>query len=52
MAVELRQRTATDLAALISAGEVSVCEVIDAHLDRIDNENNRCNATIKCVTDR
>jgi len=48
---ELWQRDATDLAALIAAGDVSACEVIDAHLDRIDHVNNHCNAITMVLAD-
>lgn len=41
---ELWQRSATELAAAIAAGEVSSREVIDAHLGRIDAVNGRLNA--------
>lgn len=41
---QLWQRTATDLADLIATGEVSSREVVDAHLDRIEQVNGRLNA--------
>lgn len=41
---QLWQRTALELADLIASGDVSSREVIDAHLDRIDEVNPRLNA--------
>jgi amidase len=41
---ELHARTATELAALIRAGEVSSREVVEAHLARIEAVNGRINA--------
>lgn len=40
----LWQRTALDLAELIASGDVSSREVVDAHLQRIDEVNPRLNA--------
>lgn len=41
---ELWKHTALELASSIAAGDVSSREVIDAHLDRIDEVNGRLNA--------
>ena len=44
MAGHLWKRTANDLAQMIAAGEVSSLEVVNAHLDRINEVNGRLNA--------
>jgi len=44
---ELWAHTATELAAMIAAGDVSSREVVDAHLDRIDAVNPRLNAIVR-----
>ena len=49
-APDLCTRTAIDLAALIARGEVSAVEVLDAHLDWIDQRNAELNAI--CTLDR
>ncbi len=41
---ELWKRNALELGGLIAAGDVSSREVVDAHLDRIDEVNGRLNA--------
>lgn len=48
----LWQRAATELSALISTGEVSAREVIDAHLDRIEEVNCHCNAVTVVLADQ
>ena len=49
---ELCTKTASQLAALIAAGETSSTEVVEAHLDRIDEVNGHCNAiTIVLATE-
>lgn len=48
---ELWQRTALDLAALIADGDVSSREVVDAHLDRVSQVNDRLNAVTVDLTD-
>ncbi|MCS5685973.1 MAG: amidase family protein, partial [Acidimicrobiales bacterium] len=51
MAEDLWKRTANDLAQLIAAGEVSSLEVVDAHLDRIEEVNGWLNAVTRVLTD-
>ena len=51
MDVELWQRTATELAVLIASGEASSREVVDAHLGRIDEVNDHCNAVVRVLAD-
>ncbi len=51
MAEDLWRRTANDLAQLIAAGEVSSLEVVDAHLDRIEEVNGWLNAVTRVLTD-
>ncbi len=41
---ELYRLSATELAALIGAGEISSREVVDAHLERIERVNGQVNA--------
>lgn len=45
-AAELWQRSAGELAALVQVGDVSAAEVLEAHLDRIEEVNPRLNAVI------
>ena len=49
-APDLCTRTAVDLAALLARGEVSAVEVLDAHLEWIDQRNPALNAI--CTLDR
>ncbi len=49
-APDLCTRTAVDLAGLLARGEVSAVEVLDAHLDWIDERNPELNAI--CTLDR
>ena len=51
MAEDLWKWTANDLAQLIAAGEVSSLEVVDAHLDRIEEVNGWLNAVTRVLTD-
>ena len=51
MTDQLWRRTGTDLAALVASGEVSAHEVVDAHLDRIDEVNGWLNAAVLVVAD-
>tara|TARA_B100002049_G_scaffold115098_1_gene85009 strand:- start:316 stop:1716 length:1401 start_codon:yes stop_codon:yes gene_type:complete len=51
VAEDLWKRTANDLAQLIAAGEVSSLEVVDAHLDRIEEVNGWLNAVTRVLTD-
>lgn len=48
----LTHRSASELAALIRAREVSSEEVVEAHLDRIAGENPRINAVVAVASDR
>ena len=48
---QLTALTATKLAALISEGEVSAAEVVDAHLARIDELNGATNAVVRLAPD-
>lgn len=48
----LTHRSASELAALIRAREVSSEEVVEAHLDRIAEENPRINAVVTVAADR
>ena len=43
---DLCTRPATELAAMVRAGEVSARELVDAHLDRIDRLNPDLNAIV------
>ncbi len=49
---ELWQRRAVDLATMLSTGEVSAREVLDAHLARIDEVNGAVNAIVTLSLDR
>ncbi len=49
-APELCTRTAVDLAGMLARGDVSAVEVLDVHLDRIDQRNAELNAI--CTLDR
>jgi aspartyl-tRNA(Asn)/glutamyl-tRNA(Gln) amidotransferase subunit A len=51
MASELTRRTATELAAAISGGEVSAAEVTQAHLDRIAEVDGRVKAFLHVSAD-
>ena len=51
MAEDLWKQTANDLAQMIAAGEVSSLEVVDAHLDRIEEVNGWLNAVTRVLTD-
>jgi len=51
MSDALWTRTANDLAAMIASGEVSSREVVDAHLERIDEVNGHCNAVTRVLAD-
>ncbi|HEY3237932.1 MAG TPA: amidase family protein, partial [Acidimicrobiia bacterium] len=44
-------RTATELAALVRSGEVSAVEVTDAHLARIDADDDRIRAFLARADD-
>ena len=46
MSEQIVNRSAVDLAAAIRSGELSSVEVVNAHLDRIDDVNPRVNAII------
>lgn len=48
---ELYARTATELAALIRAGEVSSRDVVEAHLSRIEAVNGRVNAVTVALSE-
>ncbi|MEM7016290.1 MAG: amidase family protein [Pseudomonadota bacterium] len=48
---ELCKQTATELAALIRKGDVSSREVVEAHLDRIEEVNGDINAITLTLTD-
>ncbi len=48
----LCDRTATEQAALLRAGEVSAREVLEAHLERIEAVNPRINAVVTLAADR
>lgn len=48
---ELWKRTALELAGLIDTGDVSSREVVDAHLDRISDVNERLNAVTVDMAD-
>ncbi|MEO7036195.1 MAG: amidase family protein [Polyangiaceae bacterium] len=51
MALRLHERTATQLAGLVRAGEVSSREVTEAHLARITEVNGRVNAVTVALSD-
>ncbi|MFI8459216.1 amidase [Kitasatospora sp. NPDC085464] len=48
----LWNRTATELAAAVRAGEVSALDVVDSHLDRIAEVNPHLNAVTQLLADR
>jgi aspartyl-tRNA(Asn)/glutamyl-tRNA(Gln) amidotransferase subunit A len=52
MDTELTAMTAAELAAAISAGEVSAAEVTDAHLDRIEQVDGRVHAFLHVAADQ
>jgi aspartyl-tRNA(Asn)/glutamyl-tRNA(Gln) amidotransferase subunit A len=52
MDTELTAMTAAELAAAISAGEVSAAEVTDAHLDRIEQVDRRVHAFLHVAADQ
>jgi len=52
MSEQLWQRTAGELADLISSKQVSSREVIDAHLERIEEVNGHLNAVTVTLTER
>jgi amidase len=52
MAQELYHRSATELAAMLRAKQVSAREVVTAHLDRIAALNPRINAIVTLTADR
>lgn len=47
MTDELWRSPATELAARIASGEISAREVVQAHLDRIDDVNERIRAVVR-----
>lgn len=47
MSKELWRRGGTELAAMVADGAISAREVIDAHLDRIDEVNGWLNAVVR-----
>ena len=49
---DLCDRPATELAGLLSAGDVSAREVLQAHLDRIEQVNSSLNAIVTLVPER
>ncbi|MFI7418273.1 amidase [Nonomuraea sp. NPDC049684] len=49
---ELHYLTATEMARLIRAGQVSAVELLQAHLDRIEQVNPRVNAIVTLVAER
>ena len=51
MGDELWTRAANELAAMIAGGETSSREVVDAHLERIDEVNDHCNAVVRVLAD-
>jgi aspartyl-tRNA(Asn)/glutamyl-tRNA(Gln) amidotransferase subunit A len=51
MASELTRKTATELAAAVSGGEVSAAEVTQAHLDRIAEVDGRLKAFLHVSAD-
>ena len=51
MGDELWSRTANELAAMIARGDTSSREVVDAHLERIDEVNDHCNAVVRVLAD-
>jgi len=51
MGDELWTRAANELAAMIAGGETSSREVVDAHLGRIDEVNDHCNAVVRVLAD-
>ena len=52
MTDELYYRSATELAAMLRAKQVSAREVVTAHLDRIDAVNPRVNAIVTLTAER
>ena len=51
MTREVWEHTANELAQMIAAGDVSSLEVVDAHLDRIEEVNGWLNAVTRVLTD-
>ncbi|MET7326906.1 amidase [Nonomuraea sp. NPDC005650] len=49
---ELHYLTATELARLIRTGQVSAVEVVQAHLDRVEQVNPRVNAIVTLVAEQ
>ena len=47
MSKELWRRGGTELAAMVADGAISAREVIDAHMDRIDEVNGWLNAVVR-----
>ena len=52
MSEELHYRSATELAAMLRAKQVSAREVVTAHLDRIERLNPRVNAIVTLTAER
>ena len=52
MTTDLPYSSAEDLALRIRRGDVSPVEVIDAHLERIDDRNDELNAYVEVLDDR
>lgn len=48
---ELVRRSAVELVAMVARREVSACELLDAHLDRIERTNPQLNAIVTLVPD-
>jgi len=48
---DLVRRSAVELAAMVARREVSACELLDAHLDRIERTNPQLNAIVTLVPD-
>lgn len=48
---DLIRRSAVELAAMVARREVSACELLDAHLDRIERTNPQLNAIVTLVPD-
>ena len=51
MTGEIWRNNATDLAGMIAAGDVSSLEVVDSHLDRIEEVNGWLNAVTRVLAD-